>query len=191
MVFYRSFYEAIKGLPKDIQIEIYSAILEYGLNGTEPANLKPTANGIFILIKPILDVNTQRFENGRKGAKYGSLGGRPRKDKNNTSASAASNPSYDKSFEHEVDQMRTEQSWIESVCMEFHISSLEVGNRLSSYLEHLNRECADKPHRNLGDAKRHFCSWMRKKYQAMPSPADNGQIPPDYSFNGGFGGQDV
>ncbi|MDR1089911.1 MAG: DUF6291 domain-containing protein, partial [Prevotella sp.] len=34
-IFYRSFYEAIENLPRDIQGEIYTAIMEYSLNGNE------------------------------------------------------------------------------------------------------------------------------------------------------------
>lgn len=32
-VFYRSFYDAIKDLPRDVQGEIYTAIMEYSLYG--------------------------------------------------------------------------------------------------------------------------------------------------------------
>lgn len=71
-IFYRSFYEAIKDLPRDIQGEIYTAIMEYSLYGNETENLKPIARSIFTLIKPQIDVNNKRFENGSKG-------GRPKK----------------------------------------------------------------------------------------------------------------
>ena len=71
-VFYRSFYEAIKGLPSDVQGEIYTAVMEYSLNGKETENLKPMARSMFILMKPLIDANTKKFENGCKG-------GRPKK----------------------------------------------------------------------------------------------------------------
>ena len=51
-VFYKSFYEAIRGLPRDIQGEIYTAIMEYGLYGEEPVCLKPIASCVFTLVKP-------------------------------------------------------------------------------------------------------------------------------------------
>lgn len=73
-VFYRSFYEAICELPRDVQGEIYTAIMEYGLNGRETECLKPIARSIFMLIKPQIEANRQRYENGKKG-------GRPRKEK--------------------------------------------------------------------------------------------------------------
>ena len=78
-IFYRSFYEAISCMPPEVQIEIYPAICEYALFGKSPKNLSEIAKGMFALIKPNIDVNTARYENGKKGAQYGKRGGRPRK----------------------------------------------------------------------------------------------------------------
>ncbi|MGH1520575.1 DUF6291 domain-containing protein [Chryseobacterium sp. JK1] len=75
-VFYRSFYEGIKDLPRDIQGDVLTAIMEYGLNGVTTENLKPIARAIFTLIKPQLDANNQKFMNGKGG-------GRPPKEKPN------------------------------------------------------------------------------------------------------------
>lgn len=77
-IFYRSFYESIKNLDKETQLEVYNAICEYSLNETE-VELSPIANAIFTLIKPNVDSATKRYnacvENGKKG-------GRPRKTEN-------------------------------------------------------------------------------------------------------------
>ena len=77
-VFYRSFYESIKNLDKEIQLEIYNAICNYSLND-EQMELSPIANAIFTLIKPNIDSATKRYnasvENGKKG-------GRPKKKEN-------------------------------------------------------------------------------------------------------------
>lgn len=84
MVFYRSFYEAIKGLDAETKAEIYDAIFAYGLDGTESICLSPIASAIFTLVKPQIDANNKRKEagkeNGKKGAQYGKLGGRPKKN---------------------------------------------------------------------------------------------------------------
>ena len=69
LIFYKSFYEAIKELPRDVQGEIYTAIMEYGLYGSETEQLKPIARSIFSLIKPQLDANNKRYENGCKGGR--------------------------------------------------------------------------------------------------------------------------
>ncbi len=68
-IFYRSFYEAIKDLPRDVQGEIYTAIMEYSLYGNKTDGLKPIAHSIFTLMKPQIDVNNKRFENGKKGGR--------------------------------------------------------------------------------------------------------------------------
>jgi hypothetical protein len=64
-VFYRSFYEAIKELDAELQVVVYSAIFEYALNFNE-VELKGVAKTVFTLIKPQLDANQKRFENGNK-----------------------------------------------------------------------------------------------------------------------------
>lgn len=79
ILFYRSFYDAIKALPKKHQLSALEAILEYGLNGIEPES-DGVVNAIFALIKPQVDANNRRFVNGSKGAEHGAKGGRPRKE---------------------------------------------------------------------------------------------------------------
>lgn len=60
--FYRSFYEAIRELPKDIRLEVLTAIIEYGLYGTQPEDMGPTTKAIFTLAKPNIDSNITRIE---------------------------------------------------------------------------------------------------------------------------------
>ena len=65
--FYRSFYESVKDIEDpEIQLSIYNAIFEYGLNGKE-IKLSGLAKTIFTLIKPLLEANHKRRENGAKG----------------------------------------------------------------------------------------------------------------------------
>ena len=78
MVFYKSFYESLNGLPDDIRLKMLDAIIGYALNGTEP-QLEGFGANLFALIRPQLDANAKRRENGKKGAEYGKLGGRPKK----------------------------------------------------------------------------------------------------------------
>ena len=68
MVIYRSFYEAIKDLENSVKGEIYDAIIGYGLNGIEP-DLEGVAKSIFTLVKPQIDANNRRKENGAKGGR--------------------------------------------------------------------------------------------------------------------------
>ena len=54
-------------MPRDVQGEIYTAIMEYGLYGNETEQLKPIARSVFTLIKPVIDSNYVRYENGKMG----------------------------------------------------------------------------------------------------------------------------
>ena len=65
MIIYRSFYEAIKELPKENQADIWNAVYELGLNANE-VELQGISKTIFTLIKPQIDANLNRFENGKK-----------------------------------------------------------------------------------------------------------------------------
>ena len=62
-IFYRSFYESINELPDINKLEIYNAIFSYSLNFIEP-ELTGLSKSIFTLIKPQLDANIKRFNNG-------------------------------------------------------------------------------------------------------------------------------
>lgn len=65
IIFYRSFYEAIRELPPDIQSQVYTAIFEFSMN-FEEIELQGLAKTIFTLIKPQLEANNKRFANGKK-----------------------------------------------------------------------------------------------------------------------------
>ena len=76
-VFYASWWEAIKNLPREIQGEVLTAIVEYGLSGETTESLKPIAKALLALVKPQIDANNQKFNNGTKG-------GRPKEEENQT-----------------------------------------------------------------------------------------------------------
>lgn len=193
-VFYRSFFEAISLMPPEVQAEVYPALVEYALNGKEPKGLSDIAQGVFILVKPNIDASITRIENGKK---FGKLGGRPTK-KGNTASSAklkADIPTppttYTLTLQQEIEQMKTDHTWNEPVCMQFHISADELAKRLDTFHNHCKCENDGKAHSNINDAKRHFCSWMRKAYAPVEHDSDAELPPPSYEFNGGFGGQDI
>ena len=68
-VFYGSWWEAIKNLPRDVQGDVLTAIIEYGLSGETTEQLKPIAKAMLAMVKPQIDVNNVRFENGKKGGR--------------------------------------------------------------------------------------------------------------------------
>lgn len=65
-VFYRSFKESLSDLSNDDKLIMYEAISDYALDRIEP-NLQGFPRALFKLVRPQLDANWRRFENGRKG----------------------------------------------------------------------------------------------------------------------------
>jgi len=81
-VFYESFYLALGELSASQQGKIYTAICRYALYGEEP-ELKGASAAVFKLIKPQIDANNRRYENGKLGGEHGVKGGRPKKPQRN------------------------------------------------------------------------------------------------------------
>lgn len=176
-IFYRSFYEAIRCMPSDVQAEIYPAICEYALFGKLPKNLSEVAKGMFTLIKPNIDVNTARFENGKKGAQYGKRGGRPKKQ------SAHVKSAYTPTYEQEVEQMRSDEKWRKTICEDFNITAEEYEKRLSRFLDRCNEDKAHKGkehHDSFVDCQSHLRYWMSKAYahqQSSPLTPEDDTVP--------------
>ena len=92
----------------------------------------------------------------------------------------------------EADKMKGDEIWLDAVCMQNHIDREEILRRIEAFPIHCEAECSDKPHKDYADAKKHFCSWMRKAYSSYTpnEPEDMPPPPLDYSFNGGFKSMD-
>lgn len=80
-VFYKSFYEAALELDAPDRLEFYDALTQYAIAGKEADIESPVARAIFKMARPQIDANVKRREDGKKGAEYGILGGRPKKEK--------------------------------------------------------------------------------------------------------------
>lgn len=64
--FYRSFWEALKALPKKDQLPFVMAVCSYALDGeSKPLSGAPYAS--FLLVKPILDKASKKAANGKQG----------------------------------------------------------------------------------------------------------------------------
>ena len=73
MIFYDSYYYAIKDLPDKQRLQCYDAIIAYAVTGKEPENLDDKPQMFYTMAKPLEDSNKERRKNG-------ALGGRPKKD---------------------------------------------------------------------------------------------------------------
>lgn len=75
-IFYKEWMDAIAGLPNDVRLEIYEAIIEYGTSGKLP-ELKPIASVAFNFIKTNIDRNLEKYnktlEVRREAGKRGGL----------------------------------------------------------------------------------------------------------------------
>lgn len=76
VVFYKSFYESISELPPENALNIYNSIFRYAFFDEEP-EFSGIEKAIFTIIKPQIDANNRKYENGKKG-------GRPPKDAKTT-----------------------------------------------------------------------------------------------------------
>ena len=65
--FYRSFWDAIRCLPKKDKLPILEAVIAYALDGTEPASLTQSQTALFSLIRPNLDASRKKAKSGKSG----------------------------------------------------------------------------------------------------------------------------
>ena len=89
MVFYRSFLASVRLLPKKHQLQFYNALFDYGFDGAVPENLPGGAAALFNALKPQIDANNRKFENGKKG-------GRPKQNQTETKPKPNDNQSITK-----------------------------------------------------------------------------------------------
>lgn len=89
MVFYKSFLVSIRLLPKKYQLQFYNALFDYSFDGVLPENLPGGAAALFNALKPQIDANNRKFENGKKG-------GRPKRNQDETKPKPNNNQSKTK-----------------------------------------------------------------------------------------------
>ena len=182
-VFYRSFFEALQDVPIEERACIYDAICAYSLNDIEP-KLTGMQLAIFKLIRPNIDSNKRKYENGKKGASFGKKGGRPKKDNpSQTPTKPQDNPSQtrnvdvDDNVDDDVDANNTlskEESVREEanksfnsqsiVCMQ---STLGVSfismlpDQLDKFIAYIVSIGEERSISNISDAKRRFTYWWQ------------------------------
>lgn len=81
-IFYGSFYEAVRELTPEQQVEVYNAIFMFAFEGKETP-LKGIPKAVFALIRPQLEANRKRYLNGCKGGrKTNRIGTKPEPNPN-------------------------------------------------------------------------------------------------------------
>jgi len=90
--FYRSYYDAIRSIPKKEQAAVLLAICAYALDNEEP-KLSGTASALFTLIRPTLDTGRKKALGGQRGT--------PKKDGAKTSERCGKDSANEKEEEKE------------------------------------------------------------------------------------------
>ena len=92
-IFYGSFFEALQELDPEDRLAAYDAICSYALTGVEPEG-SGTIKAVFKLVRPQIDANNKRRENGKRGAdatneqEGGNMSATSRQPVGNTSATS-------------------------------------------------------------------------------------------------------
>ena len=68
IILYRSLREATKQLDLETRAKVYDAVMDYAFDGIEPEETG-VVQAMFLMMKPIIDSNNQRYENGKKGGR--------------------------------------------------------------------------------------------------------------------------
>lgn len=148
VVIYRNLFEALQNVSDKSYKRIMNAILKYSMDGEE-LELNGVEKAVFQLAKTQVDANNKKYENGKKGAEFGSLGGRPKKPQENPTETP-SNPLNDKckmindnylkerkkvSREKEINNNAHVRETYDEIISDFEFS-LPVENKVKSFIQH-------------------------------------------------------
>lgn len=87
-------------------------------------------------------------------------------------SSPTSTPPFSGNMGSEIDEMKSSQLWLEQMQMRYHIKST---TDLIRWLDEfkLDCECRSTIHRDISDAKKHFCDWLRIQIEKSKSNGNN------------------
>lgn len=172
-VFYRSFRDAIKQLPRKYRLEMYEAITDYALDGKLPA-LDGIAKVVWTLMQPTLDhaKKTTKPSPPKRGAPKGNANARKAPLAKQVQPAQPTQQAYTSALKtlkgdeippvhREIAAISADKAWIESICRLTNMQPLEI----TPYLSLFRLECETTgklSHDNLNDCKQHFKSWLRK-----------------------------
>lgn len=185
-MFYRSFRDAIRQLPRRQQLALYDAIADYALDGTIPDIDNKIADAMFALMKPSIDrcKKTDLTKPARRGAPVGNRNAAKHKEEeqpkdvkeqashNTVAAPKPKKVEYSAALQRlkvsrevpplhrEIAEISQDQSWIEAICMLFSLQPQQLTPYFSAF--RVECEASDRlQHDNITDCKQHFKSWLR------------------------------
>ena len=198
MVFYASWLDAVRALPKAMQGDVLLTILEYGIEGKTVCAQGSVATAMLAMVKPTIDTNNKRYENSQKG-------GRPKSNENQTETKQKPNenqtetkpkPSEGKSKPNNVyvydsiittsiigdnahtreDEsldgttvavtslakvMLSDAKWVSRVARNLQKTEDDICTLVREFCK--EQEIAGDNSREIGEARKHFINWQRKK----------------------------
>ena len=168
-VFYRSWLEAIEELPDALMFELLKAITYYGLNQEEPAEMTQAARSYWKLIKPVIEANNRRYENGKK-AKQKQNGSKTEANEKQEGSKTEANEKQNRSVRIKEDKklgikevknyrIEEDEAVVELFAMQLSTTKEEI-IRLMVYFDNYLKSI-DKQHPNITEYKRHFSNWVR------------------------------
>ena len=98
-IFYRSFFESFDGLSKKDKLILFDAVCNYALNDAEP-QLTGVPLSMFKLLKPQLDANIRRYENGCKGGRPKKTEAKPKQNLTKTKTKPNNNDNHNVNDNH-------------------------------------------------------------------------------------------
>ena len=82
-VFHQEWFDALRGAPAEVRLEVYEAITAYGLDGVLPTDLQPMAQLAFHFAKKTIDADNERQEHiSQIRSQAGRKGGAPKGNNN-------------------------------------------------------------------------------------------------------------
>lgn len=203
MVFYASWLDAVRALPKAMQGDVLLTMIEYGIEGKTVCKQETVAMAMLAMVKPIIDANNQRYENGKKGGEFGVLGGRPKKPQENPKETPTKPQENPYNVNDNVNDNVNEEEITPTPAREeklpegTHIPTSELYDRMANDeawlmkvsantqtpIDTLRKELDEwckgvmmtEDTKELTDARRHFIAWRRKRPTTSARPTDGGR----------------
>lgn len=176
-VFHENWWTAIENLPRDVQGDVLTAIIEYGLYGETTEQLKPIAKAILGIVKPQINADKRRECNVAGSTSVDAtqqiIAGEVNSELDGTSVLAHPCKQEDNdNLAKKIEEYKHNQPiWKESIQMKFGISAEQVDKLLDEF--YLDIRCKEIDVYKIASF---FVGWLtRRQYDADRRNNEAGQ----------------